>query len=102
MQESFLLRLRQQGFNGVGFTCGGFLDQYSIGKQYYPTWIDRLELRWLYRLIMEPGRLWRRYFVEYQPFVSGVLSVLTSRIFMRRNPDMHLWLAGRYAKSEGR
>lgn len=71
-QEKFLLRLRQSGFEGIGITCGGFLDQYLEKDKYYPYYIDYLNLRFLYRLSKEPRRLARRYFIEYQTFVLSV------------------------------
>lgn len=69
LQEQFLLRLVNNGWCGIGFTCGGFLDQTSKGTEYYPPWVDRLNLRFLYRLAKEPRRLWRRYLVDYQVFI---------------------------------
>ncbi|MCB1883252.1 MAG: WecB/TagA/CpsF family glycosyltransferase [Geminicoccaceae bacterium] len=72
-QERFLARLREAGFSGIAFTCGGFLDQLALTERYYPAWVDRLEARWLYRLLREPGRLWRRYLVEYRPFLAKAL-----------------------------
>ena len=68
LQEAFLLALSESGWQGVGFTCGGFLDQLSKGLQYYPRWIDASNLRWAYRLAMEPRRLWRRYLLDYPRF----------------------------------
>ena len=69
VQEKFLFRLVERGWIGLGFTCGGYLDQLSIkGTNYYPAWIDRYNLRWAYRLAMEPRRLWRRYLLEYPEF----------------------------------
>jgi N-acetylglucosaminyldiphosphoundecaprenol N-acetyl-beta-D-mannosaminyltransferase len=68
-QENFLILLKKSGWKGVGFTCGGYFDQLVNGIQYYPKFIDQNNLRWLYRLLKEPKRLWRRYFIEYQPFV---------------------------------
>lgn len=68
-QERFLLDLRASGWRGTGFTCGGFLDQLGAGLRYYPRWIDRLNLRFAWRLFREPGRLWRRYLVDYQEFL---------------------------------
>jgi N-acetylglucosaminyldiphosphoundecaprenol N-acetyl-beta-D-mannosaminyltransferase len=69
LQEEFILALRNAGFQGVSLTCGGFLDQLVRGERYYPEWIERFELRWLYRLASEPHRLARRYLVEYQTFI---------------------------------
>ena len=37
LQEKFLLDLKNSGWNGLGFTCGGFLHQTSArGLNYYP------------------------------------------------------------------
>ncbi len=73
-QERFLLGLRDSGWKGLGFTCGGYLDQaLNAGVKYYPEWVNRLNLRAPYRLLREPGRLWRRYLVEYLPFVFADL-----------------------------
>jgi N-acetylglucosaminyldiphosphoundecaprenol N-acetyl-beta-D-mannosaminyltransferase len=69
LQERFLLQLADDGWHGIGFTCGGFLDQLIDGKNYYPAWADRLNIRFLYRLAKEPRRLWRRYLVDYQVFI---------------------------------
>lgn len=73
-QEEFLLELKRQGWRGWGFTCGGYFDQLISGMAYYPRWIDAANLRWAYRLVREPGRLWRRYFIDYSHF--GVLVCL--------------------------
>ena len=69
LQESFLLTLAGAGWSGLGFTCGGYLDQLANkGTKYYPRWVDGLEIRWAYRLMMEPRRLWRRYLLQYPEF----------------------------------
>ncbi len=68
-QEEFLVQLRRAAFRGMAITCGGFLDQYLQKTNYYPDFIDRLNLRFAYRFYKEPRRLWRRYLVEYWPFM---------------------------------
>lgn len=70
-QERLLLDLRAVGWQGTGFTCGGYLDQFvqAKGQDYYPAWIDRLNLRWLYRMIKEPNRLLKRYLKDYPRFL---------------------------------
>lgn len=73
-QERFLTRLRAAGFRGIAFTCGGFLDQLAEAERYYPALVDRLDLRWAWRLAREPRRLWRRYLIEYRPFLALVLA----------------------------
>jgi N-acetylglucosaminyldiphosphoundecaprenol N-acetyl-beta-D-mannosaminyltransferase len=78
-QEEFLLRLVAAGWRGVGFTCGGYLDQLAGGLHYYPPWVDRANLRWAYRLAREPGRLWRRYLFDYGHFAGRFLLASMAR-----------------------
>lgn len=54
MQEKFLLKVKQAGFNGIGFTCGGFIHQTAKNEiDYYPAWVDRMNLRFIYRMYKE-------------------------------------------------
>ena len=54
-QEEFLTKAKSAGFGGVGFTCGGFIHQTAKGNEnYYPKWVDVLNLRFLYRFLHEP------------------------------------------------
>lgn len=79
-QEKFLLTMIDQGWIGLGFTCGGYLDHLcASGTNYYPAWIDRYDLRFAYRFWKEPGRLWRRYLIEYPEFLIDMLKALLSR-----------------------
>lgn len=60
-QENFLLRVKAAGYQGIGFTCGGFIHQTAHSeKDYYPEWADRMNLRFLYRMWREPHTR-RRY-----------------------------------------
>jgi N-acetylglucosaminyldiphosphoundecaprenol N-acetyl-beta-D-mannosaminyltransferase len=87
-QEEFLRDLVDVGWRGCGFTCGGYLDQLGNGLQYYPAWIDRTNLRFLYRLAKEPRRLWRRYLLDYPVFGGAVLREAVGRAFSSVNvPD---------------
>lgn len=55
MQEKFLLKVKIAGFKGVGFTCGGFIHQTSKNEiDYYPAWVDKTNLRFVYRMWKEP------------------------------------------------
>lgn len=55
-QEMFLQKVKQSGFKGIGFTCGGFISQTYKNKgtiDYYPYWIDKYNIRFLYRMYKE-------------------------------------------------
>ena len=55
MQERFLLKVRDAGYQGVGFTCGGFIHQTAKNEiDYYPVWVDKTNLRFVYRMWKEP------------------------------------------------
>lgn len=69
LQEHFLLDLWNRGWRGAGYTCGGFFHQTARGLHYYPDWINRWNLRWLYRIYDEP-KLFSRYAVKYPKFVA--------------------------------
>lgn len=54
MQERFLLKVKNAGFKGVGFTCGGFIHQTAKNEiDYYPAWVDKMNVRFLYRMYKE-------------------------------------------------
>ena len=54
MQERFLLKVKDAGYNGIGFTCGGFIHQTAKDEiDYYPAWADKLNLRFVYRMLKE-------------------------------------------------
>lgn len=63
MQEKFLLKVKNADFKGVGFTCGGFIHQTSKNEiDYYPAWVDKTNLRFVYRMWKEPHTR-KRYFM---------------------------------------
>jgi N-acetylglucosaminyldiphosphoundecaprenol N-acetyl-beta-D-mannosaminyltransferase len=56
-------------FMGVGAA----FDFLTETKKRAPQWMQKTGLEWLYRLIQEPKRLWRRYFQTNSRFVFLVL-----------------------------
>lgn len=54
MQEDFLYRVKRNGYLGIGFTCGGFIHQTSKNEiNYYPGWVDKMNMRFIYRMYKE-------------------------------------------------
>jgi N-acetylglucosaminyldiphosphoundecaprenol N-acetyl-beta-D-mannosaminyltransferase len=78
-QEEFLVALADAGWKGVGFTCGGYFDHLGQGFQFYPALLDRLNLRWLYRIAREPRRIGYRALIEYGPFWLALAQGLLGR-----------------------
>lgn len=64
-QEEVAIALIDSGFQGRIYTCGGFIHQTAIGDgQYYPSWVDKFNLRFAYRMFKEPSTI-HRYLIDY-------------------------------------
>lgn len=63
-QERFIVSLKEYGIKSKIYTCGGFMHQTAQkGKNYYPEFFDKLNIRWLYRIIDEPKLIYRYAFL---------------------------------------
>jgi len=56
----------------VAFGVGGLFDFYSGRIPRAPVWLRELGLEWAYRLLQEPGRMWRRYVIGNPLFLFRV------------------------------
>lgn len=52
---------------------GAAFDFHAGNLRQAPALLQRMGLEWLFRLAVEPRRLWRRYLVQYPPFVWNIL-----------------------------
>ena len=48
---------------------GGSFDVLAGLRKRAPIWVQRIGMEWMYRLVQEPGRLWKRYLVTNTQFV---------------------------------
>ena len=55
---------------------GAAFDFHSGKVRQAPKWIQRSGLEWLFRLLHEPRRLWKRYAVNNPLFVAAVTAQL--------------------------
>lgn len=70
---------------------GASLDFYAGIVQRAPSVWRRFGLEWLYRLVKEPRRMWRRYLVRDVGFFRIlVFETLRARVYPRRPPEMRL------------
>jgi N-acetylglucosaminyldiphosphoundecaprenol N-acetyl-beta-D-mannosaminyltransferase len=73
-QEKWIFKYRHQLNRIRIYMAIGATIDFEAGKvKRAPLIIQRLALEWLYRLIMEPRRLWRRYIIEDMPFFRLIL-----------------------------
>jgi N-acetylglucosaminyldiphosphoundecaprenol N-acetyl-beta-D-mannosaminyltransferase len=68
-QEKFICKYRDQ-FEKIDIflAIGATIDFEAGNINRSPKWISELGLEWLYRLLSEPKRLWKRYLVEGPTF----------------------------------
>lgn len=64
---------------------GAAFDFLSGAKPQAPLWIQRSGLEWLFRVLTEPRRLWRRYLVDSPFFVALMLA---QQLGWRREEDV--------------
>ena len=57
----------------VAMSFGGLFDYFAGRIPRAPQWMREMGLEWVYRLIQEPRRLWRRYLIGNGTFVARVL-----------------------------
>lgn len=87
LQERFCIDLKEAGYNGIAFTCGGFLHQTATRLNYYPDWINKYNLRAIYRLFHEKGLWGRLYNVLIQfPILFTIDTILTKTNLSSRHP----------------
>ena len=60
----------------VGHVCciGAVFDFYAGTINRAPNWIITIGLEWLYRLVQEPRRMWRRYLIGNVRFICSVIA----------------------------
>ncbi len=57
----------------LAMPLGAFFDFQSGNVVRAPLWIRKMRFEWLYRLVIEPRRLWKRYVVGNMVFIGRVL-----------------------------
>ncbi len=72
-QERWILNNRGRISANAFFPCGGAFDFFSGNKSVAPKLFRDLKLEWFYRMLLEPGRLGKRYLLENPRFIFHVL-----------------------------
>ncbi len=64
-QELLARELKSRGkARGIGLCIGAAMEFLAYPQRRAPDWISRIGMEWLFRLVREPRRLWRRYLVD--------------------------------------
>lgn len=80
-KENFINKWRDE--LGVNFVMGvgGTFDVVAGKVSRAPLWMQRWGLEWLYRVIQEPRRMWKRYLVTNSKFAWLLLNERARRMF---------------------
>ncbi len=69
-QEMWIYKYRKQLKNVKIFLAIGATINFEAGNvKRSPKWMSEVGLEWLYRLLSEPKRLWKRYLLDAIPFI---------------------------------
>lgn len=78
-QELWLERNRRDLECGIAVGVGGTFNFLAGAVKRAPRWMRRCGIEWIYRLIQEPKRLWKRYFVGLIQFNLMALGAVLAR-----------------------
>ncbi len=83
-QEKWIQKYRAELPQVKTFLAIGATIDFEAGQvRRSPKWVSQAGLEWLYRILMEPRRLWKRYWMDAVPFVGLVIS---QRLGLYRDP----------------
>lgn len=73
LKEYLVEYLQNDGNDAVFMGVGGSFDVISGNIPRAPEWMQKANLEWLFRMVQEPKRLFRRYLVGNTEFILSVL-----------------------------
>lgn len=73
LKEYLVEYLQDKGLNCVFMGVGGSFDVISGNIPRAPMWMQKCNLEWLFRVIQEPRRLFKRYFVGNTTFIKAIM-----------------------------
>jgi exopolysaccharide biosynthesis WecB/TagA/CpsF family protein len=80
-RQEFWVANHKGSINAAMMAVGAAFDFHAGVLDQAPKWMQDKGLEWLYRLIKEPRRLWRRYFLTNSSFI---LKFLKYKLILRR------------------
>jgi len=73
LQEKWIIRHRNELQPTILMGVGGLFDFFSGNVRRAPRWMREIGLEWIYRLLQEPGRMWKRYVIGNPLFLYRVM-----------------------------
>ncbi len=78
-QEIFAERLSEISDSKIGICVGSFLEFYFGTKKRTPVFIRKIGLEWMFRIITDPKRMWKRYLIGIPVFFYRVVKINLTR-----------------------
>ncbi|QKQ74648.1 WecB/TagA/CpsF family glycosyltransferase [Nostoc sp. TCL240-02] len=97
-QEHWILENLEYIHANTILTSGACMDYVAGAVPTPPRWMGRVGLEWLYRLLSEPKRLWRRYLLEPWFVATLFLREIWSMPSQQKKNRMLLFLTTRFHK----
>ncbi len=84
-KENFLFRNKKM-LESVNFIMGvgGSFDVIAGKVKRAPLWMQKSGLEWFFRILQEPGRMWKRYLVTNTLFVFYTIKEIVKSLITRR------------------
>lgn len=84
LQEKWIARYATELNTRVNIAVGGTIDFLSGNLNRAPVWVQEMGVEWIYRLLKEPRRLWKRYLIDDSKFILVVIHELLATVSKRR------------------
>lgn len=78
-QEVFAKKLSEILDSKIVICVGSFLEFYFGTKRRTPVFIRKIGLEWMFRIITDPKRMWKRYIIGIPVFFYRVLKIKLTR-----------------------
>lgn len=73
IKEYLIEYLQNDGNDCVFMGVGGSFDVISGNIHRAPQWMQKMNLEWLFRVMQEPKRLFKRYFIGNRKFIKAII-----------------------------
>lgn len=92
-QEKWLCKYKDMLPNiQIFMALGATIDFEADNVKRAPKWISKIGIEWLFRLLCEPKRLWKRYLIEDVPFFVLILKQKLNLYMTKDGKDKsHVW-----------
>jgi N-acetylglucosaminyldiphosphoundecaprenol N-acetyl-beta-D-mannosaminyltransferase len=80
-RQEFWMEAHHNQIPAVMLGVGAAFDFHSGRVKQAPSWMQKISLEWLFRLAMEPRRLWKRYFFHNPRFVLFFITQWLANVF---------------------